>query len=173
MNIALLNTSILTTHGVSVYAPLTLQQAQWLVNQPSATVTSAIGHDATAQILSELLGQDVPVNRIQYKQRLGDVAIVFKLNGRPPEGRILTAEECHAIGFTFGALITFNLFSLRWWKPQDMPRNLAAGCPVLLDTRLSQEPLLGFVSDKGAGIQIAGGEEFAFTARGIERITVI
>lgn len=173
MNIVLLNTSILTTHGASVYCPLTLQQAQWLVNQPSATVTSAIGHDATAQILSELLERDVPVNRVQYKQQIGDVAIVFKLNGRPPEGKILTVEECHAIGFTFGALITFNLFSLRWWKPQGMPRNLADGCPVLLDTRLSQEPLLGFVCDGGSGVQVAGSEEFALTAKGIERITVI
>lgn len=59
MNITLLNTSIITTHGASIYAPLTLEQTKWLVNQPRADVTSAIGHDATAQILSELLGRDV------------------------------------------------------------------------------------------------------------------
>ncbi len=173
MNIALLNTSILTTHGASVYAPLTLEQAQWLVNQPSATVTSAIGHEATAQILTELLGRPVPVNRIQYKQELGDLAIVFKLNGRPPEGAILTAEECQAIGFTFGVIVTFNPLALRWWKPSDAPRKLEDGCPMLLDTKLSQEPLLGFASDREKAVQVAGSEEFAFTAKGIERVTVI
>lgn len=173
MNITLLNTSILTTHGASVYAPLTLEQAQWLVNQPSATVTSAIGHEATAQILTELLGRPVPVNRIQYKQELGDLAIVFKLNGRPPEGAILTAEECQAIGFTFGVIVTFNPLALRWWKPSDAPRKLEDGCPMLLDTRLSQSPVVGFACDDGRAIQVAGGEAFALQSRGIERVAII
>ncbi len=51
-----------------------------------------------------LLGVPVPVNRIQYEQTTGDLAVVFKLRGRPPEGKILTAEEIEAIGYDFGLL---------------------------------------------------------------------
>jgi hypothetical protein len=65
---------------------------------------SAIGHQATAEILSDLLGRPVPVNRIQYSQNLGDKAIVFKVKGRVPEGVILKREEVEAMGYEFGIL---------------------------------------------------------------------
>jgi hypothetical protein len=65
---------------------------------------SAIGHQATAEILTELLGVAVPVNRINYVQGVGDVAIVFKLRGRAPEGVILSRSEVEQMGYDFGLL---------------------------------------------------------------------
>ena len=65
---------------------------------------SAIGHETTAQILTELLGFEIPVNRIEYRQEPGDIALVFKLRGRPSEGKILTRDEIEAMGYDFGIL---------------------------------------------------------------------
>ncbi|MCL2869812.1 YddF family protein, partial [Candidatus Saccharibacteria bacterium] len=65
---------------------------------------SAVGHESTAQVLTTLLGITVPMNRIQFRQAAGQVALVFKLNGRPEEGKVLTAEEIETIGYSFQKL---------------------------------------------------------------------
>ena len=101
--ITLLNTSFITAYGQFSYQPITLEHAQSLV--ADADFQSAIGHEATAQILTTLLGVTVPVNRIEYKPPVGGQAIVFRLNGRPPEGKILSIEEMKEIGFSFGLLV--------------------------------------------------------------------
>ena len=100
--ITLLNTSILTTYGTYSYVELSLEAAKRYV--ANGDFQSAIGHEATAQILTTLLGVEVPVNRMQYAQQVSDQAIVFKLNGRPPEGKILSVSEMEEIGFSFGLL---------------------------------------------------------------------
>jgi hypothetical protein len=102
--VVVLNTSILTAPGSYTMRPLTLQEAVSIcMDQTSHTqpVCSAIGHESTATIVSGLLGQHLPVNRIEFRQVPGQRAIVFKLRGRPPEGRILTREEIEAIGYDF------------------------------------------------------------------------
>lgn len=99
--VILLNTSILTTFGTFRYEPLALAEARRLV---ADGFISAIGHDSTANVLSELLGVAVPVNRFDYQQQPGEQAIVFKLKGRPPEGRILAADEIQTMGYEFGLL---------------------------------------------------------------------
>jgi len=65
---------------------------------------SAIGHESTAEIMTELLGVDVRVNRQMAAQEVGTEAIVFKLKTRAPEGRILSREEIEAVGYEFGLL---------------------------------------------------------------------
>jgi hypothetical protein len=65
---------------------------------------SAIGHESTAEILTELLGIPVAVNRTNNKQAPGDRAIVFKLRGRPEEGRVLMRADIDRIGYDFGLL---------------------------------------------------------------------
>jgi len=55
--------------------------------------TSAIGHDATSQIISVQLGIQVPTNRISIKLSTGDVLIVYQLLTRLPEGKILSEDE--------------------------------------------------------------------------------
>jgi len=100
--ICILNTSILTEYGHYIYTPSNLREIKKIISDiPPA---SAIGHASTAAIISELLGIDCPVNRVQFSQQPGEMAIIFKLNGRPEEGKVLTCEEIDAIGYTWGLL---------------------------------------------------------------------
>jgi hypothetical protein len=100
--ITLLNTSIITAEGTHSLKKVSLEEACKLVT--GAIINSAIGHEATAKIMDTLLGIEVPVNRQAYQSKPGDVALVFKLKGRPPEGKILTVEEMDAIGYEFFVL---------------------------------------------------------------------
>ena len=105
--LTLLNTSILTNFGTYIYQPLTLEEARALVGefqQSRKQIQSAIGHQATAELLSSLLAINVAVNRIEYLQAVGDVALVFKLKVRPPEGKVLSREEVEKMGYEFGLL---------------------------------------------------------------------
>ena len=102
MKLAILNTSIVTSEGTYTHAEISLDGAKHLVRENE--ILSAVGHQATADILTELLGTPVPMNRITFKQEPGQSALVFKLNGRPPEGKILTREEIEEIGYRFYVL---------------------------------------------------------------------
>lgn len=99
--ITILNTSILTEYGNYNFKPVTLSGAKELV---ADGFQSAIEHQATADIISFLLGVKCPMNRIIYKQGEGDIALVFKLNGRPEEGKILSIDEIEKIGYSWGIL---------------------------------------------------------------------
>ena len=105
--LALLNTSIITAPGNYTMKPITLEQARELVEN-AYSLDSAIGHESTAQIMSELLGIDVPVNRQMFEQKSGQKALVFKLNGRPPEGKILSREDIEKIGYHFQLMVRNN-----------------------------------------------------------------
>ena len=99
MKVVLLNTTIVTTDGDYSVKTISLDEAKELVKD--ADVLSAIGHQSTADILTNLLEIPVEMNRIQYSQEIGDIALCFKLNGRPEEGKILTAEEIEEMGYEF------------------------------------------------------------------------
>uniref|UniRef100_UPI0033900486 STIV orfB116 family protein n=1 Tax=Enterocloster aldenensis TaxID=358742 RepID=UPI0033900486 len=90
--LALLNTSILTAAG------------NYIVTDNAVNLDSAIGHASTAEIMTTLLEADIPVNRQMFTQDVGQRALVFKLSGRPEEGKILTTEEIEAIGYKFQLL---------------------------------------------------------------------
>jgi hypothetical protein len=105
--LTLLNTSILTSFGTYIYEPLTLEEARALVSEfqrEEKTIQSAIGHQATAELLSGLLDYTVAINRMEFKQTVETAALVFKLKERPPEGKILSREELEEIGYEFGLL---------------------------------------------------------------------
>ncbi len=102
--LALLNTSILTNDGEYSLRTVTLEEARELAQAQSDNLDSAIGHESTAQIMTTLLGVNVAVNRQMFAQEVGQTALVFKLNGRPPEGKILTAEEIEKIGYKWQVL---------------------------------------------------------------------
>jgi hypothetical protein len=99
--IVFLNTTILTADGNFSLKTTSLEEAKSIIGTETL---SAIGHESTAQIMTELLGVPVPMNRIQYKQQQDDICICFKMNGRPAEGQILTREEIEAMGFEFKLL---------------------------------------------------------------------
>lgn len=100
--ITILNTSILTTTGTFKLNDITLEEAKNLVHNND--ILSAVGHKSTADILTILLQKEIPANRIEYAQNVNEKALVFKLNGRPEEGKILTADEIQEIGYKFQLL---------------------------------------------------------------------
>lgn len=124
--VAILNTSIATEDGTYRLRTITAEEARALVRDRE--LFSAIGHQATAEALTGILGdalasgpdgrsewwetQDadgtfrgimrssrVPVNRAEFRQWPGQAALVLKLRGRLPEGRVLTLAELEELGF--------------------------------------------------------------------------
>jgi len=63
--------------------------------------TSAVGHQGTSDILTNLLNIEVPMNRIALKLQKGDMLIVFQLLVRLEEGKVLTKEEIEQLPFKF------------------------------------------------------------------------
>lgn len=102
MKLGLLNTSILTAEGTYTLRDITTEEARELVT--SNELDSAIGHVATALVMEQLLGIEIPVRRQVFTQQPGQQALVFKLNGRPAEGRILSVPEIEEIGYKFQLL---------------------------------------------------------------------
>jgi hypothetical protein len=97
--IIFLNCRIITTEGKYNNKKIDLKTVKEICKDKN--IISAIGHEATAKILTELLEFEIPVNRIHYKQGYDDIAIVFQLRDRIPEGKILNKEEIEKIGYDF------------------------------------------------------------------------
>jgi len=62
---------------------------------------SCIGHKETAEFLTLLLDVEVKFNRENIKLNFGDKMVVFQLNERLPEGKILTKEELQNYNYAF------------------------------------------------------------------------
>jgi len=60
---------------------------------------SAVDHEATAKLLTELLGIEIPYNRIQVKMTHFDRALHFALKQSIPEGKVLNIEELKQVGY--------------------------------------------------------------------------
>lgn len=104
--ITILNSSVLTNFGVYEYSHLNMEAARELLLKEG--YQSAIGHEETATALSRLLGFEVPVNRIEYRQQPGEKVIVFKIKRRLAAGAIATADEIEATGYETGLLERIN-----------------------------------------------------------------
>ena len=55
--------------------------------------------------MSDLLGINAEMNRIQFHQQVGQFAIAFKLNIRPKEGDVLTRNEIERIGYSLKLMV--------------------------------------------------------------------
>ena len=95
----LMSTTIIPAEAAGRWevTPVTLRAAQDLVSRHE--FTSAVGHASTAEIMSALLGADVPMNRITVHPAEGDHLLCFRLNRRPPEGAILDRAELEELGY--------------------------------------------------------------------------
>jgi len=62
-------------------------------------VESAVGHESTAKVLSQLLGVEVKAERKEIKLKKGDKLVVFQLLQRLPEGAMLSEEELKQLQF--------------------------------------------------------------------------
>lgn len=76
--------------GKIAYKEISLQEARKLVKQE---FISAVGHHATAILMSKILGVMVPCNRIQISVSPGDCILVFQLLIRLEEGKVLSVFE--------------------------------------------------------------------------------
>ncbi|MGC8584871.1 MAG: YddF family protein [Thermoplasmata archaeon] len=101
--IYILNTPVLTSYGKYIFRKFSIEKTRKLLL--SSNFVSAVGHEATAKFLSQLLGIEIAFNRVQIKMQKGDRAIVFKLLDRLPEGKVLSLEELKNVRFEIGLLI--------------------------------------------------------------------
>jgi hypothetical protein len=91
---------------------LTLRVRQLSLEEVKALLkegyTSAVGHQATAEVISALLGLPVEANRVAITLSPGDRVVVFQIKMRLEEGRILSEEEVRSLyeqGLTSFALV--------------------------------------------------------------------
>ena len=99
MKVGIFNGTIATTNGVYRISDITVDEAKKLMSKNG--FISAIGHESTAKAISDSFNMNIPMSRIDFKQQVGQKAIVFKLNKRPPEGSILCRTEIDEIGYSF------------------------------------------------------------------------
>lgn len=87
--------SIVKTREISA------EGAAQIFEDRAGDVISAVGHESTAAVISQLLERKIAVNRINVKLNAGDQLIVFQLTERLPEGKILTEEELGKLNYKF------------------------------------------------------------------------
>lgn len=97
-----LNSPVLTDYGLWRFdGPLPAATARDWAREG---FVSAIGHAATADFLSEWLGQPVPVERRRVTLAPGDEALVFRLLERLPEGAVLAPDALATLRWELGLL---------------------------------------------------------------------
>ena len=105
----LLNTTVVPcgSDGIWDIKTLPLASVKNLLTRtsPATVYTSAVGHESTALVMAELLGVQVPVNRIQVFPVVGDRLLCFKLKQRAPEGVILSVEEIEELGYEWVLMV--------------------------------------------------------------------
>ena len=91
----------LAEEGTVRYSPMTLADAKSHFSN-FRLLDSAVGHEATAAMLTGLLGQPVHFNRQSVKLEKGQDMVLFQWKGaRLPEGKVLLADEIRLEDFQF------------------------------------------------------------------------
>jgi hypothetical protein len=102
--VILLNAFVLPKKPMVVITMPTNLENVKLIVQKAKVLESYIGHEATAQLLSQLLSTSVPVNRGEYEPKVGEIAIVVRLKKRlatPHDVKDIKLEdlEFHAVNY--------------------------------------------------------------------------
>ena len=96
----ILNAAILTDWGIYEF----IEYNENSMELDFSNALSAVGHAATAIILSHLFGIKIKENRIEIKMRKNECSLIFRLKVRPPEGKILSYEELQNYDYVLGIL---------------------------------------------------------------------
>ncbi len=98
----IMNAPVLTSFGYFSFVVLDWGVAEQMLKH--IEWTSAVGHQGTAEILSEILKTEILMNRIEVEMEEGDKAIVFWLRKRLPEGTIATKEQLLKADYTIALM---------------------------------------------------------------------
>lgn len=104
------------------FRPLSLEAAKSFILESkfaNREIISGVGHESTAKIVSQLLGIQVPMNRINVLLDDGDNGLIMSLGFRSEEGKIYTEEELKA--FVDAGRIKFHKFTIKALEPEQMP----------------------------------------------------
>lgn len=94
------NSAIMPNDGTFRKQRITTEFAvEMLADNPE--FVSSIGHQGAADFCTEVLGVQVPLNRIFMQMKEGDANVVLTLKSRIPEGAVLSKDEMMALDFEF------------------------------------------------------------------------
>jgi len=88
--------NMISQREVLVIKRIALEEARKVVERAKelgVEILSIVGHEATASLLTRLLGVEVRVNRVNYTYDSNDVMLVFTVATRLPEGKVLSEQE--------------------------------------------------------------------------------
>jgi hypothetical protein len=109
----LLNSPIMTGPALYLYTIIDQDRARAIIKEAidwNEEIISAIGHQSTAILLSEILEYEVPVNRINVSLTTQDRAIVIRLLERLPEGQVLGIEELKKVKYELGSIYVWPAY---------------------------------------------------------------
>jgi hypothetical protein len=92
--------------------PITADQLRNTVAKFGGPIVSALGHQGAADAFSSLLGQPVPMSRLEVEFQEGDVVLCCKLLRRQPEGSVLDAAMMAEIGFQIVRVDVMRLYAV-------------------------------------------------------------
>ena len=81
----ILNSAVITAPGTYRYQLITLDELREWIH--AGRYESTIGYEETAEALSLLTGEKIPVNRRLIEMEVGDEALVFRLTKRVQDPR--------------------------------------------------------------------------------------
>jgi hypothetical protein len=100
----IMNAAVIPAGSDGIWETITIPNESAKINL-LAEWKSAVGHKSSAAVISQALAVDIPVNRIEVKPEPGDRLLCFKLNGRAPEGVILSEAQLKEMGFSWSLMV--------------------------------------------------------------------
>ena len=81
--------------AITISVPINIEEAKEIIRK-AKNVESYIGHEATARLLSEIFGVDIPMSRAMYTPQDKDLAIIVRLKKRlekPEDVKTVTPND--------------------------------------------------------------------------------